>query len=79
MKEHCRQIAQRIVDAENSFAEIVMYVTDCDEETAHQVTAFYLKHRLAKRIGVDRISVTHGAYLERDVLERAIRMVRGAS
>jgi hypothetical protein len=74
------QIAQSAVDAENAFAAIVMNITGCDEQTAHQVTALYLKNKLAKRdLWYGRITVTHGAYLEQGVLNRAIQMVCGGA
>jgi hypothetical protein len=54
-----------------------MYITDCDAETAHKVTALYIKNKLATRdLQMGRINVKHGALLEKDVLNRAITMVQ---
>ena len=74
---HLKQIAQRILNAEDTFAESVMRITGCDVGTAHQVTALYLQEKIATMdAGIGRIRVKHGAFLEQDVLHRAIKMVK---
>lgn len=72
----CKAIATRIVNAEDSFAEIIANIGDCDMNTAHSVTAYYLKNKIAKLDPVGgNIKVTHGAYLDADVVARAIAEV----
>ena len=75
-KNAYRAIAQRIVNAEDNFAETVMRATGCDAETAAKVTEYYLKHKLAKLDAViGRINVKHGAFLEPEVLANAVAAV----
>lgn len=71
-----RDMAQRIVNAEDGFIESVQHIAGCTADDAHQVMAYYLKHKLAKLdIGIGRISVKHGAYLDKPVLQRAISQI----
>lgn len=67
------QIARRIINAENAFIETIMNIAGCNKAEAKKVMRLYLKERLAKCDAViGRITVKHGAYLEADVIRRAI-------
>lgn len=69
-------IATRIENADKDFAEIIANISGCDMATARKVTAFYLKNKLAKRDAViGRVTVKHGAYLDKRAIENAIDMI----
>ncbi len=71
-------MAQRLVNAENSFIECVRRDTGFTQEQAEKVLAFYVKHKLMKLDAVDgRFYVKHGAYLDSDVLRRALEKAEG--
>lgn len=71
-----KAIATRIVNAEDKFAEIIVNIAGCDTDTAHAVTAYYLKNKIAKLDPViGSINVKHGAFLEADVVARAVDAV----
>jgi hypothetical protein len=64
--------AQRIVNAENAFIEIIMEKGFTKEEATKAMNTM-LKLKLAKMDAViGRISVKHGAYLEVDVIRNAV-------
>lgn len=70
-----RDIAQRIVNAENNFVQTLIEQGDISRSQAEKVMSFYLKNKLAKMDAViGRISVKHGAYLDKDVIRRAAGM-----
>ena len=76
MREHFKEIANRIVDAEDAFVETLTRLGGIDEQTAEKVMTFYIKNRLAKLdMPSSRISVKHGAYLDADVIQRAAKLV----
>ena len=65
----------RIENAEARFIESIRGIVDCTEAEARKVMNLYLKEKLAKlSIGVGQINVKHGAFLEPDVIRRAIIM-----
>jgi len=67
--------ARRAASAHANFVEVLAELGDIDEAAAHKVKNLYLRHRLAKLdIGIGRISVKHGALLDRDVIRRAVAM-----
>ena len=71
--KHTSQIAQRIVNAGQEFVENLMQLSGCTKAEAEKVFALYRKERLVKRDAVHgRYSVTHGAFLDADVIRRAI-------
>ena len=75
--QHAADIAKRIDNAHANFNETVRGIARCTEAEAKAVTAYYLKNRIAKLdIPSGRISVKHGAYLDADVLQRAIKTGR---
>lgn len=76
MRKSFEDIATRIVNAENDFAETLMSFGKVDEATARKITAFYLKKKLAKLdVGIGRISVKHGAYLDARAIANAAAIV----
>lgn len=71
-------IAQRIVNAENAFDTTLVEISGIGAESAAKVRAFYLKNKIAKLDMVGgRISVTHGAYLDKAAILRAAEVVGG--
>lgn len=67
---------QRVENAHNEFEAWIMEEVGCDEMTARKVMALYLKNKMAKmNVAMGRIDVKHGAYLEPDVLQRAVERV----
>lgn len=68
-----QDIAQRMVNAENGFIESVMNCGKCSKEDAEKVFNLYRKEKLVKlHAGIGRYTVTHGALLDYDVIQRAI-------
>lgn len=71
-----REIATRIVNAEESFVGYVTTAIGCTSDEANRVLGYYRKHKLVK---VDAVSgtwaVKHGGFLDVDVLRNAVREV----
>lgn len=66
-------VAHRIVNAENNFIETIMELANCKKSEAEKVLAVYRKLKMVKLdIGIGRISVKHGAYLDLEVIHNAI-------
>ena len=64
---------QRIENAHQGFIETLQRCGNISRDDAIKVKAYYLKHRLAKLdTGVGVINVKHGAYLDNDVIHRAV-------
>jgi len=73
-----KEIAQRIINAENNFCENLLSIAGIQEDDAMLVLKLYLKNKLAKLdISMGKVYVKHGAYLEEDVLLNAVRMAKG--
>ena len=73
-----RDMAQRLVNAENSFIECVRRDTGFTQAQAETVMAYFIKHKLMKLNANDgQFYVKHGAFLERDVLTRALKQAEG--
>lgn len=69
--------AQRIETAYANFAETLIRIADITSDEANKVTALYLKNKLAKMDAViGRISVKHGAFLDRSAILNAVEMAR---
>ncbi len=67
------EMFQRIENAHQAFIEVLQNAGGISRADAVKVKDFYLKHRLAKTdTGIGRISVKHGAYLDADVIRRAV-------
>ncbi len=72
-------IAHRIDNAHEDFTETLIRCGEFDREDAIKVKNLYLAKKLAKiDIGIGRINVKHGAYLDQDVLTRALAMANEA-
>ena len=62
----------------NHLAESLATFGELDSKTADKLAGFYLRHKLARLDnGVGRSMVKHGAYLEKDVIARAVAMMNG--
>jgi hypothetical protein len=73
MKKSFQDMAHRIVTAESSFVETLMRCGDLTKDEAIKVKATYRKLRIIKNeYAVSRITVKHGAFLDREVIRRAL-------
>ena len=71
--EGTKQIAQRIVNAENNFIDTLMTLGDVSRADATKAMRAMLRLKVAKLDAVSgRINVKHGAYLDREVIQRAV-------
>lgn len=67
-----RDIAQRMVNAENSFIESLMVAGEITKEQAEKVLQIYRNAKVVKMDAVvGQMTVKHGAFLDRDVILRA--------
>jgi hypothetical protein len=72
MNAEFKPIAQRIVNAENDFIEVLMAQASISKDDAIKAMRAMLKMKVAKLDAVSgRISVKHGAYLDADVIKNA--------
>lgn len=70
-----KQIAQRIVNAENNFIELVMNAGKCSKDEAEKVFNLYRKEKFIKLDAVGgTYKVKHGQFWDYEVLQRAIAM-----
>jgi hypothetical protein len=70
-----RDMAQRIVQAEEDFIEVLMKQGGISKPEAEKVYEYYRKNKLIKRDAIlGRISVKHGQFLDRDVILRALSL-----
>lgn len=77
MQQSFKDMATRITNAERSFDESLQEIAGIDKKDAANVRAFYLKHKLAKIDVVGgTINVKHGAFLDQDVILRAVDQAR---
>ena len=75
-----KNMLTRIDGAHRAFIEVIEEAGSVSREDATKVKDFYLKNRLAKLdSGIGRINVTHGAYLDADVIQRAVDMADGGA
>ena len=66
-------MAQRIVNAESNFVATVREITGCTPEQARQALRTMRALKVVKLdTGIGRYRATHGAYMERDALRRAM-------
>lgn len=73
-----RDTAQRIITAHAMFELLLVQMHDISAADAKAVSTLYLKRKLSKLDAVNgRISVKHGAFLDRDVVLRAVVMAKG--
>ena len=70
-------VLHRMKVARRNFAESLVELGGVSAEVADKLVDLYLKKRWAKlSIGIGRINVKHGAFLDRDVIQRAAEMVK---
>jgi hypothetical protein len=73
MRKSFENMAHRIVTAENDFAATLVSIAGITAEDAFKVLAIYRKAKVLKNdYAVSRISVKHGALLDREVILRAL-------
>ena len=73
--EGTKQVAQRMVNAENAFLGTIKNIVGCTDESAAKVLAIYRKYKLVKLDPIGGvINVKHGMYLDVDVILNAIAM-----
>lgn len=66
-------LAERQIEAGNKFIEYCQTTAKLSKTEAQKVLAYYLKHKLMKLDAVTGdFKVKHGAYLDADVLQRAV-------
>jgi len=79
MEHGFKDIAQRIDNAMVGFVESIERLGGLNADDAQVVANFYLKSKLAKMDAViGRISVKHGAYLDKPILVKALEMAKEA-
>jgi hypothetical protein len=74
-----KQIAQRIVNAENSFIEIVKNKIQCSNVIAYNILQYYKKEKILKIDPVmGTFQVKHGIFLEPNILKNAQKLVKSS-
>ena len=72
-------MAHRIENAKAGFAQNLIEHHGLSKADAERVTGYYLKEKIAKiDVGIGRMSVKHGAFLDPDVIARAVSLSKGA-
>ncbi len=75
MKEHYKQIAQRIGDADKSLVDTLAKFGNISHDDAAKVAKYYVKHKLVKLDAYHaRYQYKHGALLDADVIARALTL-----
>ncbi|CAN7780364.1 hypothetical protein LJR296_007959 [Cupriavidus necator] len=73
MMEGTKQIAQRMVNAEDNFADTVQEITGCTRDEAFKALATMCKLKVVKLdVAVARYIPKHGAFMAADALRNAI-------
>lgn len=73
MMEGTKQIAQRMVNAEENFADTVQEITGCTRDEAIKALATMRKLKVVKLdVAIGRYLPKHGAFMEADALRYAI-------
>jgi hypothetical protein len=73
MRKEFQDIAQRLVNAEESFIGSLMEFGGITRAEATRVFDLYRREKLIKRDAVGGVyNVKHGAFLDRDVIRRAL-------
>jgi hypothetical protein len=79
MSAEFKDIAQRIVNAENRFQEMLAERAGVPRDVAAKMHRWMAKKKLTKLdLGIGQISVKHGMYLDLDVLARIAEHVKSA-
>ena len=69
-----KDIAQRIMNAENSFIETVVSFGFTKEQGQHILTAYRLLKVVKLEVNIGRYTVKHGAFWDVEVLQKALRI-----
>lgn len=69
-----RDIAQRIINAENNFIETVMGFGFTREQGRHVLMAYRLLKVVKLEANIGRYTVKHGAFWDIEVLQKALRI-----
>lgn len=73
MQQSFKDIAERIVTAENDFLDSLMRCGGITREEAVKVMKVYRKAKVLKNeYAVSRIAVKHGGFLDKEVIQRAL-------
>jgi hypothetical protein len=73
MQQSFKNMATRMVNAENDFIAALVDIAGITTDEAFKVLATYRKAKVLKNdYAVSRISVKHGAFLNREVILRAL-------
>ncbi len=77
MTEGNKNTAQRIVNAEQDFTEILMFLGGCSVDDARIGMAYYLKKKIAKLDPVSgTVRVAHGAFLDKGAILEAVSLAK---
>ena len=75
MEVGLKNLAARMVAAENNFVEVLMNFGEISKSDAEKVLAVYRKLKLVKMDAVNGVmSVKHGAYLDKATIANALAM-----
>ena len=75
MQASFKAMAQRAVNAEESFIDDLQQLGHISEAEAVKVMRLYLKEKIARMdYGVGRIQIKHGQFLDKDVIRRAAKL-----
>ena len=79
MSAGLKNVAQRMANAENNFLDTLVDLGGITRQQATTVLGAYRKAKVVKMDAVNgRMSVTHGSYLDRDVIRRAAGLEKNA-
>jgi hypothetical protein len=76
IEQGLKSMGKRMADAELNFIETLKELGKITQEQAEKVFDYYLKHKLIKRdVAMGKYNVKNGAYLDKEVIERAAQLV----
>jgi hypothetical protein len=72
IEQGIKNVGKRLADAELNFIQNLKDLGEINQEEAEKVFDYYLKHKLIKRdMAIGRYIVKNGAYLDKEVIQRA--------
>lgn len=75
MEQSFKNMAQRRVNAENTFIECVMAsVPEITKDDAAAILGFYIDHKMVKYDAIGRYTVKHGGLWEARVLRDVLKL-----
>ena len=73
MKKSFQDMAERLVNAENDFLQIIQDIANCTQAEAIKVFKVYRNCKVLKySAGIGRFSVIHGGFLDKETIQLAI-------